>query len=684
MAPSLASRLALGFLLAAPAAQAQEVPYRAAYLSFQGSTGLFNVPNALVTAEGTADLLYTNQVDSRWSGRVPWSDTYLASFGLIPFAEGGIRLTEARGAARDLSANLKFQIPFLPDWAPRIAVGVQDYGGAAPYFRSRYGVLSQDLGPLRLTLGHGRGPDRLKGTFGGVELQVLDWLHLLGEHNTVDRNLGLRLLTPRGWLPGEARLGALVKQTLGSSRRHTDLGFTLKVPLGIRSPRVSDPGSFRGSRPGRPVERIEPPAGPLPFTSPRLAPDLTTPDVRGFLGTLERTLVDQGLENVRVGTQGTVLVVTYENHRFNHNELDALGLVMGTALASPPASFTAFRVQVLRQQLQVLRVEGPTAPFKAFFAESGSTGLLDCRQLGSLLRVSGDPAATDVAWLGPARNGSPLRVRLALYPGLDTAVGTEVGVFDYRLSLLPDLRVDLWKGATLNARWDVPVSWSENYRWEGMFGGKGTRTRLDRVMLQQALPLAPGLVTQFGAGQYEPQVRGWMNETRWAPGSGQHELHLSAGQFRPRSGDLTKVLVGTYRYYLPRLDAVLEATYGSFYNRDHGYRLELRRFFGDTALSVFYARTTYQIAGFSLSVPLTPRRDMRAGLVQVTGADRWSYGLYSVIRNPVGTNPVVSGLAKTLTTPQGLDQAYANSDRLSAAYLLEHLPRLREAYLRWR
>ncbi|MBK3746268.1 YjbH domain-containing protein, partial [Paraburkholderia aspalathi] len=43
-----------------------------------------------------------------------------------------------------------------------------------------------------------------------------------------------------------------------------------------------------------------------------------------------------GLERVRVGMSGRDLVVEYENHRYNQNEADALGIVLGVASVNAP------------------------------------------------------------------------------------------------------------------------------------------------------------------------------------------------------------------------------------------------------------------------------------------------------------------------------------------------------------
>ena len=666
--------LAVGFLAACGSLHAQDDAERRAFPSFQGYTGLLNTPDALVAPEGTSDLLYSNQTENPYRQSVPWTDNHILSFGLMPHMEGGIRLMNRGATNRDFSSNFKFQIPFLPAGLPRLAFGFQDFTGGSSFLRTNYGVATQDLGPLRLSLGYGTGPARMKGVFGGAELFVTPWLQVLGENDHTSRNAGLRLSTPPGWLPGAVSLGALFKVGSHPQGQRGDLAVFLKVPLGHASRRIHGTELPRpATTPRQPVPAPQAPAEEASAAGPDLS-------------SLSRALTDLGFEQVRVGTQGGTLVIQYENHRFNHNQMDGLGVLLGTALEVAPASLSGFRVAVHRHGLRVLEVSGPVAPFRDLFQNTGDPSPTELAHLAELLQVTASASFRDlpgVDWLEPVP-ARGLRSELLLYPGLDKTLGTEVGVLDYRLSVMADWKLQLWPGGGLNARWDQPVAWSDDFRQGGLFETKGNGGRLDRVMLMQAVPLLPSLMTQFSVGQYLYRSKGWMNETVWIPGSGQHQFQVTGGQLRASDDALTKVLLGTYRLYLPHWDTSIEATAGSFYNRDRGYRLDLKRFFSDTAISVFYARTTEKILGLALTVPLTPRRDLPPAAVQVRGWEHWPLSLYSVVKSPSKANPLTPGLAQLPDTPHSLREATYDDSRLNASYMKEHVARLREAYLRWK
>ncbi|MHB8766468.1 MAG: YjbH domain-containing protein [Deferrisomatales bacterium] len=681
--------LLAALFLAGSAAGAQ--PLRTAP-SFQGFTGLVNVPNAEVTPDGALDLLYSNQSESRWRDRVPYQDNYLFSVGFLPYFEGSARLAEAPGEARDLSASFKVQVPPWVPYLPRLAFGMQDAKSSVPHFRTKYAVASQELWRLRLSLGYGAGPDRMDGVFGGGELQVCEWLQLVGEHDTEEWSGAVRLLTPDGLLPGGSTLGLTAKTSLDHDPGTFELAVSLRLPLGGTSP--STPAGRRQLRAAA-ADR----AAPAPPTSPApppLTPAATPPSEpvlspahREALAGLRKALGDLGFENLRVGVRrGSVLALEFENNRYNHSELDGLGLALGTALAHAPDGLDAFVVWVKNRDLRVVEASGPAAPFRRFFQTAPgqwpSPGEL--RALAEQLRVRGAPGSSelaDVAWLEGSGNPRILRSALVLHPGIANSVGTEVGVFDYRLSLKADLLTSLWPGAELNLRWDLRLARSDEYQPRGAFYTEDEVARLERVFLNQAFSVAPGVMTLFGAGLYVKDVYGVMNETWWTPGSGAHGFRLRAGAFDGEHQDTEEVLVGSYRYHFAPVDLSIEAGYGRYLNQDRGPFLEVKRFFGDTQFTLYYADTEEKIAGFRISLPLTPRRDLKPGLVQVRGADRWTYGLSTTIM-PLGAgNRIVPGLAVIPQTSHSLERTYYGGDRLHEAYLAQHLDRLLEAYRRW-
>ena len=97
------------------------------FQSFNGYTGLINTPTAEVLATGTVDIGHNNQLDFKGNKYVD-GHNFIFGAGLFDGLEASGQIaassmndnmyySQGRGQLRDLSFNLKYQIPFIPhDW----------------------------------------------------------------------------------------------------------------------------------------------------------------------------------------------------------------------------------------------------------------------------------------------------------------------------------------------------------------------------------------------------------------------------------------------------------------------------------------------------------------------------------------------------------------------------------------
>ena len=467
-------------------------------LSLQGFTGLLNTPNAEVTEEGKAYLLFSNQKESKWRDRVPREESYLFSIGLFSFAEIGGRLTEAPGAVRDLSANAKVKLPFssIGYFLPDIAFGMQDMGGGARSLQTKYVVATEEVWRFRFSLGYGAGPDRMDGVFGGVELKTFDWLYLIGEHDTKEKNIGIRLVTPEMFgVP--VNLQVTAKTSLDYRFGNTEFGIGLQFPLGAdyhkaRTQRAEEKGDDRPMQPET-ERKVD---SPLPAAGG--GESFGKQDSDGGLRQLRDKLIAGGFQNVRVGAdrEKALLVIEYENSRYNHNELDGLGVVAGLAVDTVSPDFEMIRIITLKKGIRVFQVSALISDFREFLHGPGRPA-----QLYGSLEVTPDVAVDEaVRFIDGDANPSRLKSELVVYPGLKTSVGTDIGVFDYLLSVKPDYYLNLWKGAVVNARFDIPVSWSENFNNGRVFRNLRESSQADRLMLFQMIKVAPRVMLNLGGG----------------------------------------------------------------------------------------------------------------------------------------------------------------------------------------
>jgi hypothetical protein len=693
-------------------------------LALQGFSGILNTPSAFVLPEGTLHLMYSDQVDTRWR-RVPgfWQDNYHVAVGLFDFAEISGRLTSGPfsiygGGVRDLSASVKFSTaPFTRSYPnfPVLAVGMQDMGGGATHLQSKYAVTSIDLWRFRLSVGYGAGPDRMKGAFGGAELVLFDWVRLLGEYDADDTNIGIRLTTPPlSLVPVSLQLTG--KTTVsGSNSGSFDFAAGLSIPLDVkawnrpereRKPALSTETSVINTSPIQQEPSRHTTATVVTGetansgTPPSAKASTDADDDAALLHHLQQKLEDAGFIRVRIGIRNTYeLVVQYENVNFLHNELDALGVVAGVVSQTAPELFTSVTLVTLRKGIAMTALNAPRRLLKDFLLNADNVKERQALQeLRNTVVVSNEPKSEDVRFLTTSERSWMPPLQFAVSPGLKTHIGSEIGVFDYLLSVRPEVTINPWQGGVFNIRWDLPVAWSNNFDTYQPFGFQRQKSGIDRLQFIQAIKLLPSTMASIGGGLLAQDWYGTLNELTLQPGNGRHRFNIVQGwatgneEVRGWSNGQKPVndktlYLGSYRYNLPEMDLSLEGTGGRFWNQDEGFTVGLKRFFGDVAVSIFYKNVNtlenrhLQFGGLQFILPLTTRKSLKMGPITAGGTDEWSYTQEAQIIGPGGNNDTYPYL--TGVTPQNsttLERSYYNRDRLHAAYIISHLERMQDAW----
>lgn len=692
------------------------------HLSLQGFTGIINTPSAEVTTASDVDLQFNNQLESQFVRKYPNERNFIFSLGILPHVELGGRLasrvdsSKSRGyivgGERDLSGNIKLQLPWQPSYLPHLAVGVQDFGGGAPQFRSKYAVASETLGPLKLSLGYGTGPDRLSGVFGGAEWQALDWLYVLADNDSDESNFGLRLVTPRPVF-GAATFSATAKLATTGTAKDFALGIELRIPLGnerrntrpLLAPVDATDISTEPTAPLAPplsseslaggANRGEAPLAAIPYSSdastvmpasrvPQLN-NITDEAMDSALRRIGDRLTALSFQFVQVGADGGgTLYVEYENLRYNHGFLDAMGLVLGTVTAMTPHGIERIEVLATKRDVPLLSIGVSVELYRAFLADPSAT-LAPLRADMRVARTLGF-GDRNIYWLPQASDTRHTWFDFVLRPDAHTFVGTEFGAFDYSLALRTDARLNLWRGADLATTWDFPISHSDDVNPGRTFSDARHDSGLQDAFLQQILPLAPTIINMTSVGRqiadHQEYLGAW-NETVWNPATGQHSFRLKLGYFEDEQGRERNMWTGYYDLFWAPLNSVFEVNYGQYWYGDRGFTFIARRFFGDTAVSAFVKYNGDKAGGLSVSFPLTPRQDPKPGIAQVRGANRWAYGMQTSIGLAKNSNPIDTRIAVDSNTYNNLLKDVLDAGRLNAPYIRENVLRLRDAYVEW-
>ncbi len=716
------SALALAAVLAfSPSAQATDPA-----LNALGQAGGLVIPYAFSLPEGTVEAQYNNYIDPRYGKQATGTNMYWGAVGLLPYVELSGGLADYF-PMRHLMADVKVEVPKFFRYQPSIAFGATDIGGRTHYFRSKYGVVSQAFGPVTLTAGYGRG-DRLDGFFGGAQVSLWNTgLSLLAEDDSKTPYAGVRYQSPRiSWLADANVIGTFtrsIRSTDGVSPR-TSFSVAVQIPLGKRfssarcesglceGPQVpaaqttdaGDDGPIRLAS-LQPVDtraatsnNTALAAAPITYVPPlqsyasmmlsdvtaAKASDAPSPAIAEALDTsaldeIAAQLFAAGLERVRVGMSGRDLVIEYENHRYNQNEADALGIVLGVASVNAPHGTDKIHV-VIKKANEPL---GEVIVDRNAFAQFVEGGAPAAASASLTMRTRPTYDADSIAWHGNDHTHGLTRIQIE--PVLSYLYGTEHGVFDFSLGANIEGFVPLWRGAELYASYIAPLYNTKNMDEGHVFSDYRVRGGLNAVALAQSFWIMPQVFNVASIGKFDYSYIGVQNETTvFVPGRPDLiRLRLAYLHHEPGHDELPseKNAELTYRWVQPSWKLWIEAGVARFVGGDKGPVATLTRWFDDVSVSLHGEHSGQgTFVGAAISFPLTLRQGMKPGISQVYGSEQFGLDF----RTRVGTtNYLSAGAAENMAFPYSTQQYLLNQGRFSGEYFSTQLYRMRDAYLRY-
>jgi len=640
-------------------------------ISFQGYTGLINIPNAEILEDGKVEFSFSNQVDAervRFTRKDYTADQYMFNFGILPNLELTGRLTniEKKDADpskkygnfldRDLSYAFKYQLPFYHEYLPHVAIGMQDPVGNGRY-SSKYIVASQQYAFLRATVGYSFDSDRLDGAFGGAEIKATDWVYLITEYDSKETQIGLRLNTP-DFLSNYFDASILAKTNIDDKNQIFSIAFNIKLALGDdhHSVKMIDKNSDNNL----------------------IDIDTNTIKSSNKIELFKEKLVNFGFENIDIGNNSSTIYIAYENNILDHNELDAIGVILGylVALDMP---YQTFELVTKKSNLKVRKLTGSLPAYKEFIKD---ISVETVNNFGNSLVLNTDFDTNSIPLSIEQENSSYLKTRIELSPGIHDFVATEVGLFDYLVSLRPYLHWNLYKGIDLGILADLPLFHSENYDKDGPFRKYNKGNQLESLMIHKS-DVFGDFINIASVGTYKDYLGGFDSLVYC---SDNHTFSFKLGYLQDdedENKDTKKIYLGTYSYYDNTFDTSVELTAGQFYNQDSGFEFKLKRFFGDTALTLFYQNSNTQFVGMGIEVPLTPRRVANSRYGQIKGKRDFYYQLRSSIHDKSGINVVNPLDVKAPTREFDIENRFLNRNRFSEAYIKKHLLRLRDTYFEY-
>lgn len=682
------SLLALLFMLPTIVTAEQEVS-----TSFQGFSGLINTPTAELFDSGKFHFQYSNQME--FEGAYNNTPNFHFGIGLWDFVEVSGRNAahgDSFNGSSDLSANIKLGIPYIPKEWFSLAIGIQDLGGAteASLHDAKYIVASKDVFEnISISAGLGESESsqgRLNGIFGSISWQTYDWAKISLEYDAADTNLGLHLSTPQDWFDNGTRITANVLAYSSSEQLRDEFYYGVGLSMPLDSPAIQNKQS-KQQKPNR---------------SPHYSGQSHI-DNAGSLDKVKNQLIKEGFESIKVGrTDHYTAYIELENHIYNRNQLDGLGVALGFISTGLDKEYTNFMLVIKEREVPILEVTGSLADYREFLNEQQPLKIkitTDTFSSQKNVRLADNNNAND-SWLKP---------RFTFWPSLVSAVGTEYGMYDVSVALVSHLELPLWPGGAISAVHMTQLAETEDFKDGRYFGNWKQKTGLQEYSLHQTFALPFNIKNMTFAGRYRESYNFVANEIRWQNDDGSHRINLLTAKYEnqevaerkpyqgcnilfpacwpPAEATQRDVMMGMYRYYSTKFDASAEIRVGQYWQQDKGVIFKLERMFGDVTINLSYKNTKIddqeanQFIGLGFSIPLTPRKDHSNKYVQVRGIPKWNYTIETLVgldgRN---LNDLTPGTGDSARMFYNLDNFYYNLDRLGKAYIYNNANRLKQAF----
>ncbi|ENK3106584.1 YjbH domain-containing protein [Vibrio alginolyticus] len=677
-------------LLVSTSLTAQEL---ATLPSNQSFTGLTFTPNAQSLNYGDFSFTYAQGLPFRTA--VQDLDSLKFSFGMFDGLEAHGRIVTDDytsncfydcGDTRDLSMSFKYQVPNF--WGSEnldFALGIQDLGGSANQFSTKYAVADYSFGfaPVRVSAGYGLsdiGLGVMDGPFGGIEYQPLSFLQVSGEYDAVEFNSSVKLFTPQGTLPYDVTASLSYQLYSGHNTDEQNIwNAALSVPLVTGYTRSRDYSRNNLTL----MEKLS-----LEQNKAKEA----------SISALVSALRNEGFVNIQIGLLNQTTVVALENRRYNHNQVDGLGVAMGiisshlgqNAVSEVGGDSERIELFMLANQKPVVSVQANSTCYQSFI--NGSAACEDIkfttRDLAEKLEL--------VNWKTERVNSGALDSQLVFSPMVRHAVATEFGVYDYSFAMSSNLYTYLWSGAAVDVRHILPLAETDDYEKWGYFEDSAYENDIERAMLHQFFRLPyVDIANQVSVGLAKTDYIGARSESTWFSQSGAHALSLEMSYFqhvdeKDENGYETldrQTSLARYTFSMPEWDWQFNATAGEFWRGDVGAKLTTSHWFEDIEVSATYQVTKYkdtdeeQFVAVSVKLPLTPWRDMSPSLLQVRGNEAYDFNVMTRVGNDV--NFLSDGQGDELIMDNSMLRRYFNRGRYGSDYFEENKIRLRNAYLRY-
>ncbi len=363
---------------------------------------------------------------------------------------------------------------------------------------------------------------------------------------------------------------------------------------------------------------------------------LSGKDIDSVKNNITRKLTGEGFESVRVITGEKNVIVSYENRIFRF-DVDAVKNVI--ELTVPYLNDNQKIILVpLNRKIPIIVLEIEVKDCKNYLE-----GFINGDEFSEKMKIdfNTDEINEQLEKL-EIENSSSYKLDVVVKPSLNLQFGPFTQPVLYQLNVVPDFKISLWEGMSLNYEMIVPV--------KNEFGSRQDSVRPGIVAFNQTLRFPEDIFISTSAGVFTQERYGWDIEARKYFFNGNMSIGINYGltSYISYSGlakfFYSKVFTWTgnvhFEYRYPDYDLTFGLSGGRYLYGDNTIRFDINREFGEVEIGFFALKSDKGVTngGIKFSFPLFPSRNMKPGLARISVAEQFerSYLVRSNIDDLIG------------------------------------------------
>ncbi|OHX15805.1 hypothetical protein BI343_17745 [Chromobacterium amazonense] len=694
--------------------------------SLNGQIGYINMPSARVGEDGTFSFGYgyDKPYGILWTSTtvLPWlevSGRYTSIADVPGFTDqqyGG-----GYGRYKDKAIDTKFRLLEEARWLPQISLGLTDIQGNRLWKGTNLIATKQVTPSLEMTLGYGSG--RIKGMFGGLRYTpsfLPNWSvvaeydannYSQDPHPFVDQTFATEYRKQGPAVGLEYQWGWLGLQ-VARQKNHNSINAHIDIPLNVAEfvPKIQEPAFFTG--------------GPELPTRPTLA---QWQGERDHARQLASALGNQDFKNIRIAMQRDTLVMELSNSRIS-NVGRAVGRAVRTALyyapletreikvvytelEQPLATYSFYDMATLNDYLlgkvnrerflQTVNIKpGRDEELQPLDSQTLAQSLREGINVNLLTNRDGD-------WVQVTSDDTEDN-RFHLAPKMGVYFNDPSGAFHYDIMAEATYKRRLSKGLYLDSSLSAdlyntitavkqPSNSELPHVRSDIADYKRVKTpKLNRLLLNQYMTLAPNVYARASAGIYEEMFRGAGGQVLYYPGFNKKwavDLAVDALQQRDVNGwfgkrDYQTVTAITSLHYQLPMGVTATVRAGRFLAKDDGVRFELsRRFRSGVEAGFWYTKTNgnditspgtpekpYNDKGLFFSIPLNSLLTFDSRTIGSFSLSPWTRDVGQMVMTPGDLYDILSNPKRDIHAYDGLGNFAERADEQNLPQVTPPLP----------